>query len=182
MPFTAPWIAIYISWIGMLASLIKSIHAVRQAGASRRHRIATESATAHWKTVATFKGDFQAMSVKTFFEMTFYSALAWEKLGRKARAQTLFRELLAYAGKLKTPPAPIDCFATSLPTLLLFEDDLTGRRTTFGLFLESQARLGLRQRKRAQQGLREVLRRDPNHALARDLNAAADLLAKERKK
>ena len=32
-----------VSWVGMITSLVMSIHAVRQAGASRRHRLATES-------------------------------------------------------------------------------------------------------------------------------------------
>ena len=38
----------------------------------------------HWRAAATFKGDFQQMSVRSFSEMTYYSALSWMRLGRKA--------------------------------------------------------------------------------------------------
>ena len=128
----------------------------------------SKSAREHWRAAATFKGDFQAMSVRSFSEMTFYSALAWEKLGQKARAKELFRELLAYALKLEEAEAKIEYFATSLPTMLLFHDDLQYRQTTAALFLQAQARLGLGQKSRAKNLLLQVLRRDPNHALAAD--------------
>ena len=47
----------------------------------------------HWRAAATSKGDFQEMSVRVFSEMAYYSALAWEKLGRKIAGAT-------------TPPRP----------------------------------------------------------------------------
>jgi tetratricopeptide (TPR) repeat protein len=128
-----------------------------------------KSAREQWRMAATFKGDFQEMRVRAFSEMTFYSALAWEKLGQKARARTLFRELLAYALQLPKTPAQIDYFATSLPTMLLFEDDLSFRQETTALFLQAQARLGLGEKARARKLLQRVLRCDPNHALAADL-------------
>jgi len=123
----------------------------------------------HWRAAATFKGDFQEMSVRAFSEMTFYSALAWEKLGRRSRAGRLLRELLDYARRLGRTEAKIDYFATSLPTMLLFEDDLTSRQETTALFLQAQARLGLGETAAARRLLRTVLLRDPNHALAADL-------------
>jgi tetratricopeptide (TPR) repeat protein len=103
--------------------------------------------------------------------MTYYSALALEKLGRKPAAKKLLRSLLRYARKLRRTPAAIDYFATSLPTMLLFDEDLTARQQTTALFLEAQARLGLGQTATARRLLREVLSRDPNHALAADLLA-----------
>jgi hypothetical protein len=42
----------------------------------------------------------------------------------------------------KTPKAKIDYFATSLPTMLLFDDDLQFRQETTALFLQAQAQLG----------------------------------------
>jgi tetratricopeptide (TPR) repeat protein len=123
----------------------------------------------HWHAAATFKGDFQEMSVRAFSEMTYYSALAWERLGKPTRARALLRELLAYARRLQKAEAKIDYFATSLPTMLLFEDDLAFRQRTTALFLEAQAHLGLGQGAQARALLRVVLRRDPNHALASDL-------------
>ena len=127
-----------------------------------------KSAREHWLAAATFKGDFQEMSVRSFSEMTFYSALAWERLGRRSAAKKLFRELLAYALRLQNAEAKIEYFATSLPTMLLFDDDLQWRQITTALFLQAQARLGLGEKAAAKRLLSIVLQRDPNHALAAD--------------
>ncbi|MGA2175792.1 MAG: DUF5107 domain-containing protein [Verrucomicrobiota bacterium] len=125
----------------------------------------------HWRAAADFRGDFQEMSCRSFSEMTYYSALAWRRLGRKARAAKLFRDLLAYARRLRRAPAAIDYFATSLPAMLLFEDDLPFRQETAALFLQAQAQLGLGAVRASEKLLTEVLRRDPNHAPAADLRA-----------
>ena len=94
-----------------------------------------------------------------------------QRLGRKAAAKKLFRGLLAYAQNLAKSPARIDYFATSLPTMLLFDDDLQSRQETTALFLQAQARLGLEDRAKSRSLLTKVLRRDPNQALAADLLA-----------
>jgi tetratricopeptide (TPR) repeat protein len=133
----------------------------------------TAAARRHWLAAATFKGDFQEMSVRAFSEMTYYSARAWDKLGERTKAKGLLRELLAYARKLRQSQAKIDYFATSLPTMLIFEDNLQFRQETTALFLEAQALLGLGEEKKARPLLRTVLRRDPNHALAADLLSEA---------
>jgi tetratricopeptide (TPR) repeat protein len=131
-----------------------------------------KQAREHWLAAATFKGDFQEMSVRAFSEMTYNSALAWEKLGERVKAKRLFRELLAYAQQLQKSEAKIDYFATSLPTMLLFDDDLQFRQETTALFLQAQAWLGLGQKANARKLLALVLRRDPSHALASDLSAS----------
>ena len=123
----------------------------------------------HWTTAAEQRGDFQGMSVRTFSEMTYYSALALQRLGRASAARRLLRQLLRHARALARAPATIDYFATSLPTMLLFDDDLGARQQTTALFLEAHARLGLGQAAAARRLLRQVLRRDPNHAHATDL-------------
>lgn len=128
-----------------------------------------KTAREHWLVAANFKGDFQEMSVRAFSEMTFYSALAWKKLGQPAKAEKNFRDLLAYAQQLQKSEAKIDYFATSLPTMLLFDDDLQFRQETTALFLQAQAQLGLGKKSTAKKLLQAVLRRDPNHALAADL-------------
>ncbi len=128
-----------------------------------------KSARDHWRAAAAFKGDFQEMSVRAFSGMTYYSALCRGRLGQKAGAGKLFRELLAYAKKLQKAEAGMDYFATSLPTMLLFEDDLQCRQETTALLLQAQAQLGLGRRRNAKSLLLAVLRRDPNHALAADL-------------
>lgn len=123
----------------------------------------------HWKIAAESKGDFQTMSVRAYSEMTYFSARSLEQLGRKSTARKTWHALLAYARSLATAPATIDYFATSLPTMLLFDDDLAARQRTTALFLEAQARLGLRQNAAARRLLQQVLQRDPNHAGAADL-------------
>jgi predicted Zn-dependent protease len=110
------------------------------------------------------------MSVRSFSEMTYYSALSLGRLGRKSAAKRLLRDLLAYAERLEKEEAKIDYFATSLPTMLLFEDDPQARHETASLFLQAQALLGLGRRGRAKSRLQKVLRRDPNHALAAELS------------
>ena len=127
-----------------------------------------KQARQHWLAAASFKGDFQEMSVRAFSEMTYYSAQSWEKLGQPGKARKLFRDLLAYAQQLQKARAKIDYFATSLPTMLLFDDDLQFRQETTALFLQAQAHLGLGRTAKARARLQTVLRRDPNHALAAD--------------
>lgn len=139
-------------WLGCACAALKD-----QAGARR-----------HWRAAATFKGDFQEMRVRSFSEMTYFSAMAWLRLGKKAAGTRLLLELKQYAARLAKTTAQIDYFATSLPTMLLFEDDLQARQRTQACFLEAQAELGLGNHARARQLLRGVLRRDPNHALAAD--------------
>jgi len=130
-----------------------------------------QRARACWEAAAKFKGDFQEMSVRAFSEMTYYSALAWKELGQSNKAAPLLRDLLAFARKLENTPAKIDYFATSLPTMLLFDDDLSQRKQTRAMFLQAQAWLGLGRTKKARALLETVLRRDPNHPLAADLVA-----------
>jgi tetratricopeptide (TPR) repeat protein len=122
-----------------------------------------------WTKAATFRGDFQEMSVRAFSEITYYSALSLERLGKKAAARKLLHELLAWAKNLYQTEAMIDYFATSLPTMLLFEDDLQRRQQATATFLMAQAELGLGQRREARRLLKKVLRLDRSHAPAADL-------------
>ena len=108
------------------------------------------------------------MSVRAFSEMT-YSALSWKKLDERTQAKKIIpRSPGLYAQKLQKEKAKIDYFATSLPTMLLFDDDLQFRQETAALFLQAQAQLGLGQKAKAKSLLQTVLKRDPNHALAAD--------------
>ena len=92
---------------------------------------------------------------------------------RRAQARALLRKLRAHARRLRATPAKVDYFATSLPTMLLFEDDLAARQAITADFLEAQALLGLGERTVARARLKSILRRDPAHALAADLLADA---------
>lgn len=132
---------------------------------------AREKAHENWRRAAESRGDFQQMSVRTYSEMTYFSARARERLGQAEPARRLFQELAEYALRLARTPAKIDYFATSLPTMLLFDDDLQARQETTARFLQAQAAFGLGDRSAAEAGLREVLQRDPSHAAAGDLLA-----------
>ncbi len=123
----------------------------------------------HWTLAANFRGDFQEMSVRAFSEMTYWSALSLEKLRRGKEAVKLLEGLLAHARLLRASKATIDYFATSLPTMLLFEEDIQERQETTALFLEGQALLGLGRKTKAATLLALVLSRDPNHEQAHDL-------------
>jgi len=129
------------------------------------------SAKKHWTAAAAFKGDFQDMRVRRFSGMTYYSALCMQRLGREKKAEQLLRDLLAYAKRWLRTEEKIDYFATSLPTMLLFDEDIQSRKETDALFLQAQAQLGLRRTAAANKLLATVLRRDPNHAPAADLLA-----------
>jgi tetratricopeptide (TPR) repeat protein len=124
----------------------------------------------HWTLAATFQGDFQEMSVRAYSEMTVYSALSLEKLGKKREARKLLEKLCRHGVALEKAPAKIDYFATSLPALLLFEDDLQARQMISARFLQAQALWGLGQKSLAKKLLKDVLRRDPSHSLAREIS------------
>lgn len=133
-----------------------------------------DQADAHrwWSRAANFRGDFQEMSVLEFSELTYFQALALRRLGRDAEADTLLKRLNEYAVQLAATPAKIDYFATSLPTMLLFDDDLQVRQENTARFLKAQSAAGRENFEEATKLLEEVLRIDPNHAMATELRSA----------
>ena len=136
-----------------------------------------EVAFASWERVVRYEGDFQGMQVKSFSEMTYYRALALKKLGRASEATEILKSLLEQARVMEREEAKVDYFATSLPTMILFEDDPQRRNTTAALFLQAQAQLGLGEADLALELLSRVLQLDPNHADAGQFVAMARTLA-----
>jgi tetratricopeptide (TPR) repeat protein len=132
------------------------------------------SAQPWFEHAARHNGDFQEMSAQSFSEMSYYNALALKQLGQAREAEELLRSLLAHAQALARQVARIDYFATSLPTMLLFEDDLQKRKTVTATFLSAQAWLGLGDSARARELLHEVLGLDRNHSRAADMLAALE--------
>ena len=125
-----------------------------------------EKAFEYWTISADAKGDFQEMSVTQYSEMTFFSALSLIKLGKSAEAENLLKELLIYAENLEKTEAKIDYFATSLPTMLLFDDDIQKRQQTKALFLQAQGYYSLGRREKSLESIGKVLANDANHQLA----------------
>lgn len=73
-------------------------------------------------------GDFQAMAVTEHSNLSYYRGLSLVELGQIAEAQAVFADLKAYAERELQTSAKIDYFATSLPLLLVFGDDLNETR------------------------------------------------------
>ena len=138
-------------------------------GAACRETGDLPAAKRWWRKAAIARGDFQEMSIRSYSEMTYYNALALSALGKAGEARTLLNGLLHYAGGLLRTKASIDYFATSLPAMLLFEDDPQHRRTVTARFLQAQAKLALGRVAQARRHLEEVLTMDGNHARAADL-------------
>lgn len=134
------------------------------------------AARAWWRRAAEFRGDFQEMSVRAFSEMSFFSILSLGRLGRVAAARRQAGDLLEYARNLARTPAKIDYFATSLPALLLFDEDLQARQIITATFLEAQAHHCLGRRSRAAALARRVIAADPAHGPAADFLAFSPLL------
>lgn len=129
------------------------------------------AARKHLARAAHTRGDFQRMQVQQISEMTYWSAMALKQLKREDEAAVLLWEIRAFADTLEKQTPKIDYFATSLPTMLLFEEDLNERQATTVLFLRAQAAIGMGSEFR-QEGsalLHSVLQRDRNHQDAIDL-------------
>lgn len=129
------------------------------------------SARRWWQLAAARKSDFQQMSLKQFSELSYYGGKALKRLGEHAQAKELFRALLEYAQALHRQKARVDYFATSLPRLLLFEQDLDRTNAITAKFLEAQARIGIGQIAAGERSLQEVLAADPNHEMALGFHA-----------
>ena len=127
------------------------------------------AARSWWTRAAEAAGDFQEMSVRPFSEMTCYQAMSLRRLGDNKQADQLLDQLQEYARRLHRAKPKIDYFATSLPAMLLFNDDLQKRNAIAAKFLKAQVNLGRGRSKRAIRLLKEVLVDDPSHPLATDL-------------
>jgi tetratricopeptide (TPR) repeat protein len=122
-----------------------------------------------WEKAATARGDFREMSVQSVSEMTYWSAMALQRLGRQAEAHELLRMIESYSWELEKQTPKIDYFATSLPAMLLFEEDLALRNIVETKFLRAQALLGLDRMSEARVLLNSVLEMDRNQSRAADL-------------
>jgi tetratricopeptide (TPR) repeat protein len=95
----------------------------------------------------------------------FWQAAALRDLGNGGEAEARLRQMLAAsrAQAEAEAEARIPYFATSLPTLLLFDDDLSARSRVEATYLEGLALLGLGRRKTARRRFESVLEDQPDH-------------------
>jgi tetratricopeptide (TPR) repeat protein len=87
-----------------------------------------EEAHEKFAEAASEIGDFAEMAVTTYSPLTYFRGLALRELGREEEARTLFGELKAFSEAQLNEKAAIPFFATSLPNLLVFDEDLQLRR------------------------------------------------------
>jgi hypothetical protein len=109
------------------------------------------------------------MSPLAYSENTYSSALAARRRGDTAFADRLCAGLADHVEELSRTPAVIDYFATSLPSLLLFDDDPQRRRDLLVGVLRAQLALLDGDPDRARTEVDGVLAADPSHELALDL-------------
>jgi len=83
-----------------------------------------DEAAAQFEAAADESGDFQSMAVSEFSELTYFKAKALAALGREREAEEVLQAMAAYAKAEMKEPAKVDYFATSLPNLLVFEEDI----------------------------------------------------------
>lgn len=131
-----------------------------------------DAAVAHWQQASARYSKAREEGGASFTEQTAFAALAKARLGERRESRTLFRQLWFHGRKLSREKGHIDYFATSIPSLLLFEDDLAKQNRVQGLLLQTQARMGMAQWKLARRSLEQVLGLDPNHERAAELVAA----------
>ncbi|MDR2347170.1 MAG: DUF5107 domain-containing protein [Bifidobacteriaceae bacterium] len=101
-----------------------------------------EEAEAAWEAAAAQRSDFQDMTTWGYSEKSYDAALALRRLGRAGEAAELLAGMERFADELGSGPAGIDYFATSLPTMLLFHDDLEAMRDQRAAKLRQLARAG----------------------------------------
>jgi tetratricopeptide (TPR) repeat protein len=100
-------------------------------------------ANQHFKASVEEQGDFIDMAVSAFSELTFFKALSLKELGREMEARQLLLEMKRYGEAKLKEEAQIDYFATSLPLLLVFEEDLQKRHDDEAKLLITLAQKGL---------------------------------------
>jgi tetratricopeptide (TPR) repeat protein len=115
------------------------------------------ASTGAWRRAAEAPAGEAARSAASYFR-----GLALRALGDGEGAASVFRTLLRDARRQARARVAIDYFATSLPALLLFEDDLDRRNRLDCGVVEGLALLGLGRRRAAKAAFEAVLALDPN--------------------
>ena len=122
-----------------------------------------------YKRSAKQQAGFRTMTVQPFSEMAYWSGLSMQRLGQVLEAKEMFEAMLAHGKVLEQQTAKIDYFATSLPTLLLFNDDVDKRQAVYSRLLQAAALIGLGRSDMAKAHLQWILTSDPDCLLAMEL-------------
>lgn len=101
------------------------------------------SASDWFRKSSSETSDFRDMAVSGFTELSFFCGLSLRELGEENRASGLFQAIFDYASAKEKEEPHIDYFATSLPRLLVFEEDIETVHSTEVAILKAYASLGL---------------------------------------
>lgn len=126
-----------------------------------------DAARSPWERAAEQHADFQGMQVQPYSERTAAVVTALRRLERTAEAQQVRDGLATYVAEQAAVTARVDYFATSLPTMLLFTEDLQATHDTRVRVLASQLALLDDREDEAVAIAEEVLARDPLDPYAR---------------
>jgi len=114
-------------------------------------------AAERFRESAVESGDFAEMAVTLHGPLSWFRGLSLRELGREKEALALFADLRRFAETKLEETAGIDYFATSLPNLLVFDEDLQARRNAENHLLIALACHGLGQMEEARTHLQEIL-------------------------
>ncbi len=95
--------------------------------------------------------------------MIFYQGLARRELGRDAEARQIFAALADYGAAHLNDAVQMDYFAVSLPTFLVFDEDLVQRNQIHCHYMRALGLLGLGDNAAAQAEFAAVIALDANH-------------------
>ena len=125
-----------------------------------------EEANDAFRKSATESGDFADMAVAEHSPLSYFRGLSLRELGREDEACAVFKAMIAYSAKRKSEEAKIDYFATSLPNLLVFDEDLKARRDAEADLIAALGHHGLGDFDSALAAARRVLEFDGSQAHA----------------
>jgi hypothetical protein len=114
------------------------------------------------------------MAVTSHSPLSYFRGLSLRALGRDGEAEALFQSLATFANEGLQKKASIDYFATSLPNLLVFDEDLQERRNAEHHLLSALAHHGLGADEAARTALEKTLAF--NHADQDAANLRRELL------
>ncbi|MFN8482420.1 MAG: DUF5107 domain-containing protein [Anaerolineae bacterium] len=96
-------------------------------------------------------------------DMIFYQGLASRQLGRDAEAAAIFQRLVDYGRAHLEDEVTMDYFAVSLPTFLVFDEDLNTRNRIHCNYMLALGHLGLGDAAEAERAFDALLALDANH-------------------
>jgi tetratricopeptide (TPR) repeat protein len=146
----------YPANIGEGKSLLEDEHGVfRRIGLAKRALGDEAGAMTAFEAAARLPG--------TTSEAVYEAALALRETGQERAATSALKALLRDARALARREVRHDYFATKLPELLIFEDDVDARHKVECLYLEGLALAGLGRMAAARAALRRVVAIDAGH-------------------